>query len=613
MTVATGAAARRSGSRWRAERSWSPRSPPCGCGAGVQDHRHPPPPRSPRRRSRSGTVPRWRRARAPSAQGNRESHDASDFYARFTPPKVSKDETVNACTRGRPADRAATRATCATSPDNSVALVVTSPPYFAGKEYEVALGEGGIPENYLEYLAMLRDVFAECVRVLEPGGRIARQRRQPRAQALPLARRRRHHDPAGRARAAAARRGRVGEGEGRRGLVRVRFVPEGVEPGAARSQRARRRRVEGPLRPRHLPEDAPGTRAARTSRRSPRRSSSSSTLDVWEMRPERARRVKHPAPFPVELPERFIQPLHLPSATSSSTRSSAPAPPPSLRRAPTAGTWATTPIPHTSRSPPRASRRKAEPDHTALDRPDVSHRAARGRTIVVSRLRVLAVDVTSNLYLLAAFGGGVISFLSPCVLPIVPGYLSLVTGLSVGEIQEQPSAHYLSASRSTRACSCSGSPWCSCCSALITTAAGSAMFRNQETLTTDLRRARAAHGCVPRGLAAPDDAAHVPGVPLPPAPRALRAGGGAGRGRRVRARLDAVHRPGPRRGARLRAAGARISGVRRSCSSPTRSASACRSSPSGSRWASSRGRSTGSSGTRARSPSCRRRSSRSSA
>ena len=29
--------------------------------------------------------------------GNRESHDASDFYARFTPPELSKDETVNPC------------------------------------------------------------------------------------------------------------------------------------------------------------------------------------------------------------------------------------------------------------------------------------------------------------------------------------------------------------------------------------------------------------------------------------------------------------------------------------------------------------------------------------
>src|ERR1700682_1327433 len=44
-------------------------------------------------------------------------------------------------------------------------------------------------------------------------------------------------------------------------------------------------------------------------------------------------------------------------------------------------------------------------------------------------------DATKNLYVLTAFGGGIISFLSPCVLPIVPGYLSLVTGLSVGEVR----------------------------------------------------------------------------------------------------------------------------------------------------------------------------------
>ena len=57
-------------------------------------------------------------------------------------------------------------------PDSSVALVVTSPPYFVGKEYEIAVtGENatGIPESYLEYLEMLHDVFSECVRVLEPG------------------------------------------------------------------------------------------------------------------------------------------------------------------------------------------------------------------------------------------------------------------------------------------------------------------------------------------------------------------------------------------------------------------------------------------------------------
>ncbi len=35
---------------------------------------------------------------------------------------------------------------------------------------------------------------------------------------------------------------------------------------------------------------------------------------------------------------------------------------------------------------------------------------------------------------LVAFGGGLVSFLSPCVLPMVPAYLSVVTGLDLAEI-----------------------------------------------------------------------------------------------------------------------------------------------------------------------------------
>ena len=38
--------------------------------------------------------------------------------------------------------------------------------------------------------------------------------------------------------------------------------------------------------------------------------------------------------------------------------------------------------------------------------------------------------------MLAALWAGVISFLSPCVLPLVPGYLSAVTGISVVELQD---------------------------------------------------------------------------------------------------------------------------------------------------------------------------------
>jgi cytochrome c-type biogenesis protein len=38
---------------------------------------------------------------------------------------------------------------------------------------------------------------------------------------------------------------------------------------------------------------------------------------------------------------------------------------------------------------------------------------------------------------LVAFAGGLISFLSPCTLPLLPGYLSYVSGLSAEEVQER--------------------------------------------------------------------------------------------------------------------------------------------------------------------------------
>ena len=102
----------------------------------------------------------------------RESHDASDFYSRFAPPEVSDDDELGAPGEVDVIHHGDARSMDAV-PDASVALVVTSPPYFAGKEYETALGEGHVPGDYIEYLAMLRDVFAECVRTLEPGGRLA--------------------------------------------------------------------------------------------------------------------------------------------------------------------------------------------------------------------------------------------------------------------------------------------------------------------------------------------------------------------------------------------------------------------------------------------------------
>jgi cytochrome c-type biogenesis protein len=42
-----------------------------------------------------------------------------------------------------------------------------------------------------------------------------------------------------------------------------------------------------------------------------------------------------------------------------------------------------------------------------------------------------------NVSLFAAFTAGIISFISPCVLPLIPAYLSFISGVSVEEIKSQ--------------------------------------------------------------------------------------------------------------------------------------------------------------------------------
>jgi cytochrome c-type biogenesis protein len=41
---------------------------------------------------------------------------------------------------------------------------------------------------------------------------------------------------------------------------------------------------------------------------------------------------------------------------------------------------------------------------------------------------------------LAAFGAGLVSFLSPCVLPLIPGYISVVTGFTPTQLSEEKPA-----------------------------------------------------------------------------------------------------------------------------------------------------------------------------
>jgi site-specific DNA-methyltransferase (adenine-specific) len=57
-------------------------------------------------------------------------------------------------------------------PDESVHLVVTSPPYWTLKDYEHSQGQLGDIDDYESFLNELDRVWEECLRVLVPGGRI---------------------------------------------------------------------------------------------------------------------------------------------------------------------------------------------------------------------------------------------------------------------------------------------------------------------------------------------------------------------------------------------------------------------------------------------------------
>ncbi len=82
----------------------------------------------------------------------------------------------------------------------------------------------------------------------------------------------------------------------------------------------------------------------------------------------------------------------------------------------------------------------------------------------------------------AAFAGGLVSFLSPCVLPIVPGYLALVTGLDVAELRDEPERHVARIVRDT-SLFIAGFSAVFIVLGLSATALGRAVFRNHILLT----------------------------------------------------------------------------------------------------------------------------------
>src|SRR5690242_18170639 len=55
--------------------------------------------------------------------------------------------------------------------------------------------------------------------------------------------------------------------------------------------------------------------------------------------------------------------------------------------------------------------------------------------LAAGHLAATASDPASGVGILTAIAAGLVSFLSPCVLPLVPGYLSAVVGVSPNEIE----------------------------------------------------------------------------------------------------------------------------------------------------------------------------------
>ena len=45
--------------------------------------------------------------------------------------------------------------------------------------------------------------------------------------------------------------------------------------------------------------------------------------------------------------------------------------------------------------------------------------------------------------LIIAFGAGLISFLSPCVLPLIPGYISYISGSSINDLVEKKNVNLI--------------------------------------------------------------------------------------------------------------------------------------------------------------------------
>jgi DNA modification methylase len=225
----------------------------------------------------------------------RISHDASPFYASKLYEQMPQEEEIDYSEKPIP-KKDLDQIFCKSSenmaelPDNSVHLMVTSPPYNVGKEYDRDI-------TLEEYLAFLHRVWREVHRVLVPGGRacinIANLGRKPY---IPL------HSYIVRDMAA------IGF------LMRGEVIwHKGASASPSTAWGSWRSPANPTLRDVHeyilifskagFSRPNPGQRRATISREE----FLELTKSVWTFPAVSAKSVGHPAPFPVELPYRLIQ------------------------------------------------------------------------------------------------------------------------------------------------------------------------------------------------------------------------------------------------------------------------------------------------------------------